>query len=340
MSSHARQGGVRLHAEPVDPLRGPFGVDRQRIISCTAFRRLQHKTQVFAPALHDHFRTRMTHTIEVAQIARTLGAALKVNEALAEAIALAHDLGHPPFGHAGETALAELMADHGGFNHNAHTLRVVEYLEHPFPAFRGLNLTRATLAGLRVHATRYDRPGNGPTDAPSVEAQVASLADRIAYDTHDLEDAIGAELVDHTALGSLDLWRVAEELVTATSGRLPIHALRRPVLDAVVNRLITDAVAASTGNSLSFSAVVEEHLAAVERFLLDRVYRRPEVARGDEEGRRLIHRLFNALRSDPKLLPGRFLARVEEQGTERVVCDYVAGMTDGFCRREAEKIAP
>lgn len=328
---------ARVHQEPTDPLRGPFEVDRQRIISCTAFRRLQHKTQVFAPTLHDHFRTRMTHTIEVGQIARTLAAALRVDEESVEAIALAHDLGHPPFGHAGEAALAEAMAGHGGFNHNAHTLRVVEYLEHPYPAFRGLNLTRATLAGLNAHATRYDRPGADSPDAPSVEAQVASLADRIAYDTHDLEDAIGAKLVDLAALRSLELWCAAEQSAAGAIGPLPIHALRRPVLDAIANRLIGDAAAASTVTRVVFSDATEKLLGEVEAFLLERVYRRAEVARGDEEGRRLVRGLFSALRSEPHRMPERFASRVDEQGIHRVVCDYIAGMTDGFCRREAER---
>ncbi|MCH7885803.1 MAG: dNTP triphosphohydrolase, partial [Planctomycetes bacterium] len=221
--------GGRVHPEPDDPLRGAFELDRHRIVESTAFRRLENKTQVFAPAEHDHFRTRLTHSLEVAQIARCLAGALQASEALAEAIALAHDLGHAPFGHAGEAALDEVMADHGGFNHNAHALRVVGYLEHPFPDFRGLNLTGETRAGLATHATRYDTPvqtrdatvsdapraagfsprepaneanparpgaaGSAAPTGPSIEAQITSIADRIAYIGHDLEDAIGAEFI-------------------------------------------------------------------------------------------------------------------------------------------------
>ena len=183
-------GGDRVHREDAEPLRDPFAVDRRRIINCVAFRRLQHKTQVFGPAEHDHFRTRLTHTLEVAETARCLAKGLRANETLAEPIALAHDLGHPPFGHAGEAALDDAMKEYGGFNHNTHALRVVAYLEHPYPDFRGLNLTAETLAGLRTHATGFDAP-DASVSGSSVEAQIASLADRIAYNCHDLEDAIG-----------------------------------------------------------------------------------------------------------------------------------------------------
>jgi len=350
--------GARQHAEPADPLRASFQLDRHRIIECTAFRRLERKTQAFAPALHDHFRTRLTHTLEVAQIARTLARSLGANEDLTEAITLAHDLGHPPFGHAGEATLNEALATNGGFNHNAHSVRVVTYLEHPFPAFRGLNLTLDTLDGLRAHATRYDRPEKGNDAGPSVEAQIASVADRVAYDCHDLEDAIGAELVTSDELAEVALWWSAYDRAVQkerTWSRAPIYAVRRIVLDTVLNDLLIDVVGVSIpllSSITSFGMVKEARLPLVvlsksadaalselERFLLEHVYRHPTVVQADADGRRMILALFDAYRHDPQnTLPPRFAARIAEQGVERVVCDYIAGMTDRFCMREHARL--
>lgn len=343
----------RAHPEPADPLRGPFEFDRHRIIESTAFRRLEHKTQVFAPSLHDHFRTRLTHTLEAAQIARCLAAALRANEALAEAITLAHDLGHPPFGHAGETALNHAMADYGGFNHNAHSMRVVEYLEHPFPAFRGLNLTLEVLAGLRTHTTRYDT-AQTKHDGPSVESQIVSLADRIAYNCHDLEDAIGAGFVDLPELTELALWRRAFDDSVKGGVVENIHSVRRVVLDALLNSLLADVVNTSRpllapirspdqvrtvpAPLIALSATAELRLVEVESYLYERVYRHPEVVRTDAEGQTMIHALFNTYRRDRATLPLRFAARIDEQGVERVICDYIAGMTDRFCIAEHARL--
>ncbi len=349
-SAHSRG---RKHPEPDDPLRGPFELDRHRIIESTAFRRLEHKTQVFAPSHHDHFRTRLTHTLEAAQIARCLAVALRANEALAEAITLAHDLGHPPFGHAGETALNEAMAHHGGFNHNAHSLRVVDYLEHPFPAFRGLNLTVETLAGLRMHATRYDVPDTA-TDGASVEAQIASVADRVAYNCHDLEDAIGAGFVGLADLDGIVLWRQSFDRTVGDAVVKTIHAVRRPVLDAVLDGLLGGIVATSRVSLAAvpspdqvppvpiplvvLPATADGQLRELEHFLSDRVYHHFEVVRMDAKGRAMIHALFNAYRRDPTALPPRFAARIDDQGPERVVCDYIAGMTDRFCVAEHDRL--
>jgi len=347
----ARSLDARAHSEPNDRLRGPFELDRHRIIESMAFRRLEHKTQVFAPSLHDHFRTRLTHTLEAAEIARCLAVALRANEPLAEAITLAHDLGHPPFGHAGETALNHAMADHGGFNHNAHSLRVVEYLEHPFPAFRGLNLTHEVLAGLRTHASRYD-VAQTMHDGPSVESQIASLADRIAYDCHDLEDAIGAGFLQSPDLGELSLWRQA--LHVSCQDVENIHRIRRVVLDALLNGLLGDIVNTSRPllaslrspdqvrtvptSLVALSSTAELRLVEMESLLHERVYRHPEVVQTDAEGQTMIHALFNAYQRDPTTLPARFAQRIEEQGAERVICDYIAGMTDRFCMTEHNRL--
>jgi len=348
-----RSTDSRVHPEPADPMRGPFELDRHRIIESTAFRRLEHKTQVFAPSLHDHFRTRLTHTLEAAQIARCLAVVLRANEALAEAITLAHDLGHPPFGHAGEAALNHAMADHGGFNHNAHSLRVVEYLEHPFPEFRGLNLTHDVLAGLRTHATRYDK-AQTMGDGPSVESQIASLADRMAYNCHDLEDAIGAGFVDLPNLSDLALWRRAVEDTVKGGVVQNIHSVRRMVLDALLNTLLLDIVYTSrpllapirspdhvrtvAAPLVALSATAELRLGEMESYLYERVYRHPEVVRTDAEGQTMIHALFNTFRRNPATLPPRFAVRIHEQGVERVICDYIAGMTDRFCMTEHARL--
>ena len=339
----------RRHEEPNDPLRGPFQVDRRRIVESTAFRRLEGKTQVFAPSRHDHFRTRLTHTLEAVQIARTLASALAANETLAEAITLAHDLGHPPFGHAGEAALNQAMG--GDFNHNAHSLRVVDYLEHPFPPFRGLNLTLETLAGLGAHQTRYDAPAQcNAENGTSVEAQIASVADRIAYDHHDLEDAIGAGLVGPDELLDVAMWRDAFERTSLQHGPAHIHGIRRVVLNVMMDAALADVVDASVarlatvGSAAEIAGCGKPHVAPspemdarlgqFEAFLMERVYRRPEVAASDAEGQRMILALFKVFRLDPSLLPSRFQARVDEQGLARVIGDYVAGMTDRFCRDE------
>lgn len=354
----------------MDPLRSPFELDRHRIIESTAFRRLEGKTQVFSPLHHDHFRTRLTHTLEATQIARCLARALRVSEDVAEAITLAHDLGHPPFGHAGEAALDDMMADSDGFNHNAHSLRVVEYLEHPFPAFRGLNLTAATRAGLAAHATRYDVATGSSQPSPdraagsstpkgpsfdSIEAAIASIADRIAYSCHDLEDAIGAGLVGSEALASLTLWRNALDRVATSTTGVHLNAVRRPVLDNMINTMLGDATATSlarlqtirspeelaleTTPAVALSDGAEASLQQLEEFLVTSLYRHPAVAKSDAAGTRKIVELFEAYRRRPAELPARFLARIDDQGADRVICDYIAGMTDRFCETAHERLA-
>jgi len=345
----------RVVSEPDDPLRTPFEVDRHRIIECTAFRRLEQKTQVFAPTHHDHFRTRLTHTLETAQIGRCLAAGLGADGVLVEVICLAHDLGHPPFGHAGEVALNERMADQGGFNHNAHTLRVVEYLEHPFPQFRGLNLTGGVLVGLRDHQTRYDFPStNSGAPISSVESQIASIADRIAYNIHDLEDAIGAGFIDLNELGAVRPWADAYRQVPDAYRDRPIHALRRIILDAMLDATMTDVIRSSRAATkdggaadraqsaerslVSVSPAMEDALAALEAFLRERVYQHAAVVSMDTEGRRKVRELFSVYRGDPQALPPRFAARIDGQGQDRVIGDYLAGMTDRFCLAEHRRL--
>ncbi len=355
----------RAHDEPDDAFRAPFELDRHRVFSSAAFRRLEYKTQVFVTLEDDHFRTRLTHTLEVAGIARTLAGALRVSEHLAEVISLAHDVGHPPFGHAGEMALRELMSAHGGFEHNTHSLRVVDYLEHPYPQFRGLNLTYETREGLIKHTTRYDKPSttdpalwelleSGPL--PTIEGQIACLADRLAYDCHDLEDAIAAGLVSEKELEEIELWQVVATGVRAAYPARPLIAVRRPVLDKLLDMLVADVVAESSrridrlapkiiddvrnadGAVVELSAEISARVNQLESFLIERVYHHHRLARMDTKARRFIERLFGAYVENPKMLPPRFARRIDEQGVHRVVCDYIAGMTDRFCQDDYTRL--
>ena len=356
----ARSRG-RDHPEPPDPLRSGFELDRYRVVHCTAFRRLEYKTQVFVTHEGDHYRTRLTHTLEVAHMASELARALDVNAALAEVVALAHDLGHTPFGHAGESALAERMRDRGGFEHNRQSLRIVEYLEHPYPPFRGLNLLPETRECLASHATPYDHPNAsdneaGPRRMPPIEGQVTNIADRLAYGGHDLEDALGAGLITETDLADLRMWTEAAGPIRRAHPNVSILAIRRPVIDTLIRRVLMDILDESrrrlgeldprspddvrtAGRVLvGPSAATAGDLAALESFLLDRVYRHPRVAEMDAQARQLVGEIFDAFMVDPSLLPPRYIARLDDQGIHTVVCDYIAGMTDRFVQAEHDRL--
>jgi dGTPase len=357
----------RVHDEPGSELHDAFEFDRRRVCNSAAFRRLEYKTQAFVTLEDDHFRTRLTHTLEVAGVSRTLARALNVCEVLAETIGLAHDLGHPPFGHAGEMALRELMSAYGGFEHNLHSLRVIDYLEHPYPEFRGLNLSYEVREGLIKHNTRYDKPSTGGKDPalwdllesgplPTVEGQIACLADRIAYDCHDLEDAIAANLVQEDELRELRLWEAAWQPVRSAYSDRPLVAIRRPVLDRLQYLLLNDVIAETRRRVaelaptlvddirvaeravVAFSESMSEQANELEAFLGERVYRHHRLVRMDAKARRFIGRLFEAYIENPNMLPPRFAARIDEQGVHRVVCDYVAGMTDRFCQDDYRRL--
>jgi len=347
--------GGRLYDEPAHPYRTCFQRDRDRILHCSAFRRLDYKTQVFVPHEQDHFRTRLTHTLEVAQIARNLARALRVNEDLVEAAALAHDLGHPPFGHAGEQTLDELMADHGHFEHNRQSLRVVDYLEHPYPAFRGLNLTAAVRECLAKHTTRYDAPMSDEFDlsrpAP-VEGQLVDACDEIAYTSADVDDALAAEWITPRQLDELELWRMAwQRAEQAAPGARPIHMQIRAakgILAILADDLLAAttaglaamnvdsprAVRAAAGRCVTFSPNVAAALTQLQEFMYRHVYTHEFNRAATDEGRRCIADLFALFTTGPEALPPRYLARVDTDGLHRVACDYIAGMTDRFCRQE------
>jgi dGTPase len=360
----------RLHPEPESPTRSPFQRDRDRIIHSTAFRRLQYKTQVFVNHEGDFFRTRLTHSIEVAQIARSAARALRLDEDLTETLALAHDLGHPPFGHAGEDALNAAMKPFGGFDHNAQSLRVVTLLESRYAAFDGLNLTWETLEGLVKHNGPLSRPPPYIADynarhnlelatQASAEAQLAALADDIAYHSHDLDDGIRAGLFGPEDIAHLPVVGPALSAAGRASLDVPPRRLRhetiRRVIDALVSDMIEEtgrriakldpgspqAVRRAKTRLVGFSPTMAEANDAIKSFLRARMYHHWRVNRMTTKARRLTETLFRLLHTDPSLLPDEWRARAGEGGMARaagVVCDYVAGMTDRFAVDEHRRL--
>ncbi len=363
---HESRGRVHPRGDVGD--ESPFDLDRHRIISCMSFRRLTYKTQVFITGETDHFRTRLSHTLEVTAQAERLARLIGVNDRLAGAVALAHDLGHSPFGHAGEKALAEIMQRHGGFEHNVQSLRVVDYLEHPYPAFRGLNLSFELRESLIKHRTTFDKPGvvhaNDEAVAALIEAgpscpiegQIANLADTIAYTLHDIEDGLGQGVLNEESLNQSRLWRDAAESIRAKYPDKTIHALRRPIIDRLAARLCEDAnqetrarlqkaavrtvedIRRQPNDIASFSSTMQSAIDELQAILIENVYRHHRVVRMDAKAGRLIRQVFEAYLAEPKLLPARFRERIARQGAHRVICDYVAGMTDRFCQKEHQRL--
>lgn len=329
----------RAHPEPDDSGLSPLVLDRQRVLQSTAFRRLLSKTQVFVSPESDHFRTRLTHTLEVAHLARLLAGATGLNSDLAEVASLAHDLGHPPFGHAGERALDECLGEHGGFEHNQQSLRVVEYLEHPFPQFRGLNLTAAVRQCLARHQTRYDRPDLVEVQAQPAprESAVAAWADQIAYCLHDLQDGLFADLFNPNDLRNLSLWSAHYTGPTGDQPGWRGHV--RPALERIQAAISEDLARsfASTG-AIQPSETMKAAFSAVADFVREKVYRHPRVLRADVKARRIINAIFEAYVTETALLPPRYRDRVAEQGAYRVAADYIAGMTDRFCLDEHARL--
>jgi dGTPase len=344
--------------EPPHPYRTAFQRDRDRVTHCSAFRRLDFKTQVFMPHVHDHFRTRLTHTLEVAQVGRALGRALQLNEDLIEAVALAHDLGHPPFGHCGEAVLDELMADHGGFEHNRQSLRIVDYLEHPYPAFRGLNLTRAVRECLAKHETRYDHPVSDEVDtslSAPLEGQLVDLADEIAYTSADLDDALASGWITGDDLAELALWERAIAIAEADApDARDIHkrirackAVMAIMVDAVVGETPAKIIAARVATPddvrradklITLTDDLRRDVDQLQCFLMDRVYTHPDNRRHQIASQELLRGLFDHLVSHPDALPSRYARRIDTDGLHRVVCDYISGMTDRFCREHAAQL--
>ncbi len=349
----------RAHEEPEDPYRTCYQRDRDRIIHSTAFRRLEYKTQVFVNHEGDYYRTRLTHTIEVLQIARSIARCLRLNEDLVETVALAHDIGHTPFGHSGEEALHELMREHGGFEHNRQGLRVVDLLENRYPGFRGLNLSYEVRESILKHKTQYDNPEPGkfePEAMPLLEAQVVDAADSIAYDNHDLDDALKAGLITMEDLAGVGLWREAKGKARKMFGKLdPLHT-RTQSIRFLINREVTDLLDTSAGELaadkvvsvdavraadkafIRFSPELEKKKRELQDFLMERVYKHYRVVRMTAKARRFIEDLFGAYTGNPDQLPPEHKEWVEEVGLHRGICDYVAGMTDRYAQQEHMKL--
>jgi dGTPase len=350
-----RQSQGRRYPEESHPFRTLYQRDRDRIVHSTAFRRLMYKTQVLVTQTNDHHRTRLTHTLEVAQISRTIARQLGLNEDLTEAIALAHDLGHPPFGHAGEEALDECMRDHGGFEHNQHGLRIVQQLEYRYADFPGLNLSWEVLEALALHSKRWEAPEVQEFVAggrPLLEAQVVDAADSLAYDTHDLDDALSVGLITPSDLQEVEFWRRAEEKVRKKHGHLGPEQFQATMVRALINWQVTDLLEGTERRLRQESIATVQDVrrapealvvpgpevralkAGLEGFLQQRVYRHCRVIRMASKGRRFLQLLFAEFCRRPEQLPERYALRAGAGQTQRAVCDYLAGMTDRYAQDE------
>ena len=352
----------RTHAEEEHAYRTCFQRDRDRIIHCAAFRRLEYKTQVFLNWQGDHFRTRLTHTIEVAQTARTIARSLGLNEDVCEAVSLAHDLGHTPFGHAGEEAMSELMAGHGGYEHNGQSLRIVDEIErHYLPRFPGLNLTHEVRYGLMKHRTDYDKPlfsGLKDRESPSLEAQVANFADEISYNAHDLDDGMVSGLLTRDEAKQSELFKEAEAqaLAAVPDGEKDLirYQIVRRIKDMQVSDLLRNSSAridaAGFGSAqdvltyqgeplIGFSADFAPKVTELKKVLYDQLYMHRRVRRGMEKSTRFMKLMFDRYLDAPYLIPRGFHRRIDQgESVHRVVCDYIAGMTDRYALEQYKKL--
>ncbi len=348
----------RQYPEDEAEYRTAFQRDRDRILHTTAFRRLEYKTQVFINYEGDYYRTRLTHTLEVTQIGRTIARALGVNEDLVEAICLAHDLGHPPFGHSGETALARLMKDYGGFDHNKQSLRIVTFLERRYADFPGLNLTWETREGIVKHESEYDvadaRDYN-PELRASIEAQIANVADELAYTAHDLDDGLRSGMITPAMLEGITLWEILVESIGWRGPELD-ELSRHRMIRRLIGLEVTDLVHTSDllikearlsspedaqrlpYNVVVFSEEMYRRNRPLKDFLFKNLYRHHRVVRMQTKAERIITELFNAYRNEPQMLARHIYETIEERGLERTICDYIAGMTDRFAVEEYNKL--
>jgi len=352
----SKESRGREYPEKEHDYRSVFQRDRDRIIHSGAFRRLEFKTQVFVYHEGDYYRTRLTHTVEVAQIARCIARILRLNEDLCEAVALSHDLGHTPFGHSGEKALDELMKEQGGFEHNNHGLRVVEKLEKRYPDFPGLNLSWEVREGIIKHITSYDKPEFSrfePDRMPTMEAQVVNLSDEIAYNSHDLDDGLTAGMIDEAGLAKVELWREIYEKVDPS---LDMEHRKYQVVKRLINAQVTDAVNATDSklkelgmNSVedvrnrkspivSFTPAMKKKNEGLKQFLYQNLYSHFRVVRMADKAERLIISLFEVYINRPEQLSPSTREKCKTEDPRRVICDYVAGMTDRFVLEEYNKL--
>jgi len=344
----------RIYPEPRHPYRTEYQRDRARVIHSRSFRRLEYKTQVFLNGTGDHLRTRLTHTIEVASISRTIACALGLNEDLAEAIALAHDLGHSPFGHTGEEMLNQLMQGHGGFEHNLQSLRIVGILERKYPKFPGLNLTIDVLEGLGKHT----HSNNPQISSPSLEAQIANIADEITYYSHDLDDGLDFDLIQPKQIAKLEVWQHSHQAVHRHFPKLKGHDLTAYVIRCIIDREVQDVIetsAVAIAKSrittpaqvrhlkkplIRYSPELQKANRELRKFLYQNLYHHPKVAIVNEKACGMLRDVFNACLEKPERL-GRNTARnIESEGLHRAVCDYISGMTDRYLLEEYARLFP
>jgi dGTPase len=354
-----RQGKGKRYPEQEHPFRTLYQRDRDRIVHSTAFRRLMYKTQVLVNQTSDHHRTRLTHTLEVTQISRTIARQLGLNEDLTEAIALAHDLGHPPFGHSGETALNDCMRAHGGFEHNMHGLRILEELEYRYADFPGLNLSYEVREAQAMHSKRKDVPevkdylGAGQ---PLLEAQVVDAADSLTYDTHDIDDALSVGLITTEDLGDVPFWKLALERARKQHSQLGPLQFQPTVVRALIDWQVADLLEHTRHNLRSQrirtvadvracdkvvitpSQEVLTLKAGLETFLHERVYRHYRVMRMAHKGQRILRMMFEEFCLHPEQLPDRYRRRIQHTSPQRTVCDYLAGMTDRYAQDEFNRL--
>ena len=342
----------RAYPEPKHPYRTEYQRDRARVIHSRAFRRLEYKTQVFLSGTGDHLRTRLTHTIEVASVSRTIARALGLNEDLAEAIALAHDLGHSPFGHTGEAMLDELMRGHGGFEHNLQSLRIVGILEKKYPKFPGLNLSQEVLEGLGKHTAS----GNVEQHSPSLEAQIADIADEITYYSHDLDDGLDFDLIRPAQFEELEVWQHSCRDVRRHFPKLKGHDLTAYVIRCIIDRQVQDVIETSAAaiskarvNTpaevrllkkplIRYSPELGRANRVLRKFLYKNLYYHPKVAEMNERACVLLRDVFNACLAKPELLGRNTACNIETEGLHRAVCDYISGMTDRYLQEEHARL--
>jgi dGTPase len=346
----------RIHPEPLHPYRTSFQRDRDRIIHSTAFRRLEYKTQVFIYHEGDYYRNRLTHTIEVQQIARTLARGLGLNEDLAEAISLAHDIGHTPFGHKGEYALQEEMKRHGkSFEHNRHGLRIVDLLEKRYPSFDGLNLSWEVREGIVRHSTHYDTPETTEFSSflsPSLECQIVNKADAIAYTSHDIDDGIQSKILDETELAKISLWNRVLKTIPSHHSREMRHRIG---VRTLINILVSDILRESSKkltktrpnhvdevrampSIIAHSQKIGDLYNDLNSHLFQKMYNHYRVIRMAEKASRIIHDLFEAYIHEPRQLPAKVYQKIQSEKKEQVICDYLAGMTDRFALDEYARL--
>jgi len=348
----------RQYPDEEPKYRTSFQRDRDRILHTTAFRRLEYKTQVFINSEGDYYRTRLTHTLEVAQIGRSVARSMGANEDLVEAICLAHDLGHSPFGHSGEHALNQLMKENGGFNHNKHSLRIVTLLEKRYSDFPGLNLTWETREGIVKHETEYDVSDASAYNAElrgHLEAQIANVADELAYSAHDLDDGLRSGMITASMLEGITMWEILVESLGwdgCNFNDLCRHRLIRHLIGIEIDDLLqtTQTNLRKSGvksveelqklpyNVISYSEEMHSRNRQLKDFLYANLYRHHRVIRMQKKAEKIINDLFQAYINEPGMLPKHIQAQVEERGLERAVCDYIAGMTDRYAIQEHEKL--